>query len=167
MDRDLDSVVVFRLDGQPFALPAQDVREVVPIAWLATAPRMSSFMQGILNLGGVAVPVLRLDMLLGVAQARFGLDASILIMRGESPLGLLVERVESVRRVSAFQSLAVDPARSFNGCVAAELAPAEGGGDPIPLVRWQNVLLAEERARADEFQAEVQARLGELTEAGS
>lgn len=164
---DLDSIVIFRLGGQVFALPAAEVREIVPIAWLSTAPRMPSFMQGFLNLGGTAVPVLRLDILLGLErEVRFGLEASILIMRGETPVGLLVERVDDVRRTSLFETLAVDEDRSMNGCITAQLA---GGGTEtsISLVSWRNVLLAEEHARTAEFQAQAQARLQDLAEAGS
>lgn len=166
---DLDSIVIFRLGGQAFALAVEAVREVVPIAWLATAPRMPSFVQGFLNLGGIAIPVLRLDKLLGLNQEiRFGLEASILIMRGQSPMGLLVERVDDVRHTASFENLAVDGGHSFNGCVTAQLAPiATGGTEPIPLVSWRNVLLAEEHARTAEFQAHAQARLADLAEAAS
>src|SRR5512145_2933093 len=81
---DLHSVVIFRLGGQHFAVPVAEVREVVPYCWLAQPPRMPSFVQGVLNLGGVAVPVLRLDHLLGLPpNAVIGLDASLLIMRTE------------------------------------------------------------------------------------
>ncbi|HSV30141.1 MAG TPA: chemotaxis protein CheW, partial [Candidatus Omnitrophota bacterium] len=98
---ELDSVVIFRLGGEAFGMPVEAVREVVPIAWLAKPPQLPSLVEGILNLGGIAVPVLKLDQVLGLAGARYGLDASILIMKGDAPLGLLVEHVDGVRRLEA------------------------------------------------------------------
>ncbi|MGE5546065.1 MAG: chemotaxis protein CheW [Solirubrobacterales bacterium] len=158
----LDSVVIFRLGGQAFAIPVDDVREVVPIAWLAKPPQLPSFVEGILNLAGAAIPVLRLDMLMGVADSRFGLEASILIMRGDNPVGLLVEHVDGVKRTGTFTHIPVDPASSFNGCLAGELAGE--GGSVIHLVSWENLLLAEERQRLDDFRSRADQRLAELAE---
>lgn len=165
---DLDSVVIFRLGGEAFALAVDVVREIVPISWLAAIPRMPSFVQGILNLGGVAIPVLRLDRLFGLGQGiDFGLESSILVTRGSSPMGVLVERVEDVRRVTSFETLDVEASRSFNGCVSAQLVPIGKTGEPLSLVSWDKVLLVEERERVAEFQAQSQARLAELSEAAS
>ena len=53
----VSGIAVFRLVGQGFGLPVEDVREVVPVAWLDRPPHLSSMVEGILNLGGQAVPV--------------------------------------------------------------------------------------------------------------
>jgi purine-binding chemotaxis protein CheW len=162
---ELHSLVIFRLGGQPFAIPVETVSEVVPYAWLATPPRMPSFVQGILNLGGVAVPVLRLDRLLGMPSATIGLDASILVMKtGGAPLGLLVEHVDGVQAASEFQSLPVDVRQSFQGCLAAQLAGPLGD---VHLVSWQKILLEEERQRLGDFQRRAQERLAELADGDS
>lgn len=158
---DLDSVVIFRLGADTFAIPAEVVREVVPIAWLSRPPRMPSLIHGILNLGGAAVPVLKLDAVLGVEGCRFGLDASILIMRGDSPLGLLVEHVEGVRRIADFTLVPLADRHSHNGCLVGALA---ADGAAIHLVAWGRVLLEEERRRLAEFQAHTQQRLAELVD---
>ncbi|MGE5504271.1 MAG: chemotaxis protein CheW [Actinomycetota bacterium] len=162
MGSTLHGLVMFRTAAAAFALPVEDVREVVPVARLSAPPQMSSVVEGILNLAGVAVPVLRLDRLLGLSDARFGLDASILIMRGEPTFGLLVEHVDGVRDASTFAIMAVAEGASFNGCLVAEL---EHGGLRAHLLSWARLLLAEERVRMAEFQAQAQARLAEAAEA--
>lgn len=159
---ELQSLVIFRLGGQPFAIPVETVSEVVPYAWLATPPRMPSFIQGVLNLGGVAVPVLRLDRLLGLPSAVIGLNASILVMKtGGAPLGLLVEHVDGVQPKGEFQCMPVDVRQSFQGCLAAQLAGARG---EVHLIAWDKVMLEEERQRLEDFQRRAQERLAELAD---
>ncbi|MEW5728095.1 MAG: chemotaxis protein CheW, partial [Pseudomonadota bacterium] len=130
--------------------------------WLAKPVQMPSVVEGVLNLGGAAVPVLRLDRLLEVAGSRVGLDSSILIMRGERVFGLLVDRVEFVRRLSDFALAPIAGADSFNGCVTACL---DRDGETVPLLSWDRLLVAEERARLGEFQARAQARLADVVDA--
>lgn len=158
-----DRLVTFTLGGETFALGVDVVREVVPIAWLARPPNMPRAVEGVLDLGGQAVPVLRLDRLLGLAEGTHGLDASILIMRENlgrngQPMGLLVDHVDGVRPVTAFTRMPLAPEQSFNGCVAALLGDGDGAWH---LLSWDRILLAEERARLVEFQARAQERLAE------
>lgn len=162
---DLHSVVIFRLDGQLFAIPVSEVREVVPYAWLGRPPLMPSFVQGVLNLAGVAVPVLRLDNLLGLPPSTIGLDASILIMKTSAePLGLLVEHVEGVRPGAEFQFNPVDDRQSFQGCLGGQLHGPQGD---IHLISWQKVLMEEESRRLDHFRQSAQARLAEMADGES
>lgn len=155
----LHSLVVFRVGIESFAVRVETVAEVVPIAWLARPPHMPPVVHGVLNLGGAAVPVLRCDRLLGMADERFGLDSSILIMKGGAALlGLLVGHVEGVRPASAFQVMPLADRQSFQGCLAAEL---EGPGGTVHLLAWERMLLEEERQRLDHFQRTVQGRLAE------
>lgn len=159
---DLHSVVIFRLGGQHFGIAVAEVGEVVPIAWLERPPRMPTFIQGVLNLGGVAVPVLRLDVLLGMPPSTIGLDASILIMKApDAPLGLLVEHVEGVRAAADFQYTAIDDRQSFQGCLAGEL---HGPAGSVHVLSWRKILLEQEARRLEQFQQGAQARLAQLTD---
>ncbi len=158
----LHGLVAFRLVGQPFALPVEAVAEVVPIAELGHPPQMPAAVEGVLNLAGKAVPVLRLDHLLGLAGGRYGLDASILVMRGARSVGLLVGHVDGVVNADSLQVLPVAETDSFNGCVVAELASAAGLRH---LLSWDRLLLEEERRRLDEFAARAQERLAESRDA--
>lgn len=160
---DLHSVVIFRLAGQVFAIPVADVREVVPYCWLEHPPRMPAFLHGVLNLGGDAVPVLRLDRLLGLAAAAApGLEASLLIMRTESgPLALLADRVEGVRDGNAFQFAPLEDGQSFQGCVGGQLHGPQGSAH---LLSWRHILMTEEKARLAQFQADAESRLAQLAE---
>jgi purine-binding chemotaxis protein CheW len=161
------SIVMFSLQGLRFGLPVDDVREVVPLAWLDRPPHQSSLVEGILNLGGQAVSVLRLDRLLGLEAGHYGLDASILVMRprpGEAVFGLLVEHVDGVRETGEFTAMGLPAGQSFNDCLAEVL---ERDGSTLTLLAWGRVLLVQERERLSEFQARAQARLAVLSDCGS
>lgn len=163
---DASGIVIFRLVGLGFGLPVDDVREVVPLAWLDRPPHLSSMVEGILNLGGQAVPVLRLDRLLGMEDGRYGLDASILIMRprpGSGALGLLVEHVDGVRESGDLTAMGLPPGQSFNDCLAEVL---ERDGRAVNLLAWDRILLKQEREALAQFQARTQQRLDALTEFG-
>jgi len=167
MGCNVSGIVVFRLAGQGFGLPVDDVREVVPVAWLDRPPHLSSMVEGILNLGGQAVAVLRLDRLLGLEGGRHGLDASILIMRpraAEGAFGLLVEHVDGVRDFGDFAAMDLPGGQSFNDCLTDVL---DLGGRAVNLLAWDRVLLEQERDKLAEFQARAQTRLAELTDCGS
>ncbi len=163
----IHGVVTFLLGGQAFGLPVGTVREVVPNAWLDQPPHMPTVVEGILNLGGRAVPVLRLDRLLGVDDCRFGIDASILVMRDDGPgapvLGLLVDHVDGVRSADYFTTMDFPDRRSFNGCLTDQL---ECVGGTVFLLDWRKILLAEEKIRVAEFGLAAQARLAALGNGG-
>ncbi|CAA7612008.1 Chemotaxis signal transduction protein [Magnetospirillum sp. LM-5] len=162
MSDDAHSVVVFNVSDQPFAASVEYVAEVVPIPWLAKPPGMPSIVQGILNLGGVAVTVLRADLLLGLEPFSVGLDSSILIMKERAvPMGLLVQHVDGVYPLSACRVLPIDETRTFQGCVEAQL---EIGEQAIPLLSWPKILLEEERQRVLDYLGQMSKRLDDLAE---
>ncbi len=69
----VDAVLVFRLAGHGFALPAARVRECLPLPSLQGRPGLPAHVAGFLDLGGAALPVLDLAQLLGLRRADEGL----------------------------------------------------------------------------------------------
>lgn len=157
----MHSLVAFRLGGRQLAFPVGDVREVVPNAWLAKPPQLPGMVEGILNLAGQAVPVLRLDRLLDAPAGEFGLGASILVMKGRIPMGVLVEHLDGVWPAGRYTLMPVEPRDSLNGCLAGML---DSGVETIGLLSWPNLLLAEECRRIEDFHARIQSRLAALGE---
>lgn len=155
--------IVFRVGAGAFAIPAAGVREVVPLATLARPPGVPGFVAGFLNRSGVAVPVLRLDALLGLEAISVGLYSPIIVAtdRSGAPLAFVSDAVNAVVDAAPARLLPIDPAMTFNGCAEALLADT----DPTAHVLAHDRLLlaAEERAVAA-FRAEEQARLDRLAE---
>jgi chemotaxis signal transduction protein len=82
------------------AFPLEAVREIVPMATLATPPGLPSGLAGFLDLRGVAIPIARLDRLFDLPEQRPGLNTPMIILRGAAvPIGVLVNYVRCIARV--------------------------------------------------------------------
>ena len=153
-------LVVFQVAGESFALALTCVQEIVPMAQLSRPPGLPRILEGLLNLSGTAVPVLRLDRLLDLSEARPGLYSTLLVLRaGHSPHALLVDKVSEIVSVSTKSLLPVREGQSFNGCAEAELS---ANGRVIHTLSPERLLLEQERKTLTEFQTTAQQRLREL-----
>ncbi len=147
--------VVFEVSGRVLALPAAAVRRVLPLPLLDHPPATPPLLEGVLRYRGQAVPVLRLDRLLGLPPVRPGLYAPLLLAeRDGRPLALLAERVFDVAAVAPGALLETDPALSFNGCAAGAFAYGAERATALAPDRLLNAaegrLLAAFQAMADE-----------------
>ncbi|KMO37951.1 chemotaxis protein CheW [Methylobacterium variabile] len=147
--------------GTACALPQRSVREILPLPRLWRPPGAPAALAGFLNLAGTALPVLDLAVLFGLgrpATARQALYRHLVLLQGEPPLALLVDRVADLVRVEPGQVRAVADAATLNGCVAAEIRLAERLVHGLAVDR---ILLAEEQARLAAQTRDAQARLAE------
>ena len=117
-----------------------------------------------MNLGGTAVPVLRLDRLFAFPEQDPGLYTPLIVLRRpEAPISLVVGRVRKIMSFSKKDAMPVGGDDIFNGCLEAEL-PSRG--ETIHLLSPDRILLEQERARIAEFQAREQERLDGLRDEG-
>jgi purine-binding chemotaxis protein CheW len=128
------------------------------MAQLAHPPGLPTPLEGILDLGGKAVPVLRLDRLLRLPVREAGLYSMLIVLKGLAGgnLALLVERASEVRSVSFGELLPVDREDSFNACAEASFFL---GGETVSLLSPQRILLEKERQVLSEFQILTQHRV--------
>jgi purine-binding chemotaxis protein CheW len=147
--------------GTDCALPRRAVREILPLPRLWRPPGAPGALAGFLNLAGSAVPVLDLAVLFGFGRpvtTRQALYRHLVLLHGDTPLALLVDRVADVVRVEAGQIRPVADAATLNGCVAAEIRLGERLVHGLAVDR---ILLAEERERLGAQTRDAQARLAE------
>jgi purine-binding chemotaxis protein CheW len=112
-------LIVVRLAGGDYALPADDVDEVLRMVALTPLPESPRWLAGMLNLRGAATPVVDLRLRLDVPAAEWGLTTPILVVRpGWAPVGLIADEV------TGMESLPVEP-----------LVPTGPGTETTPLVR--------------------------------
>src|SRR5713226_8157522 len=78
------ALVVFHLAGQLAAVPLENVERIAPMADLVRPPGMPAPLEGILNLGGRAAPVVRLDRLLCLPVRIPGLYSMLIVLKGVS-----------------------------------------------------------------------------------
>lgn len=142
------------------ALPLEDVERVIPMAHLARPYGLPAALEGILNLAGMAIPVLRPDRLLGLPVERPGLYSMLILLKGvaSTTVGMLVDRVSDILTVRESGVLPVDEEHSFNGCAVA-IIPARDGA--IHLLSAARILLEQERESLAEFQTIAQRRIEE------
>ena len=154
------SLLVFQVAGKTAALPIESVMRITPMAQLAHPPGMPSALEGILNLGGAAVPVLRLDRLLQLPPSAPTLYSMLIVLQSvsSSPIALLVDRVSGMRSVPEAALVRVSVEDSFNGC--AESIVSEQG-EAIHVLAPERILLTRERETLSEFQSAAQQRLAE------
>jgi purine-binding chemotaxis protein CheW len=158
-------IIVFDVGGLACALRRSTVRELLPLPRLWRPPGTPRPVAGFFNLGGAAVPVVRLDVLFGLerdgADAEQDLYRHLILVDGLTSSGrtaLLVDRVLDVIQVQDASLSAVRPENSLNSCVEAEI-PRESG--LLHLLSMERILLAEEQQALAELGRRAQSRLGE------
>lgn len=156
---------VFTLSGQSFGIRLDDVREIVPMAALSHPPSMPSVLEGFLNLGGTAIPVLRVASVLGLPPQRLELYTPLVIIHaGSLPLALLVHSVTHIMSVAASAVVPMAATDSFNGCVEGSWTEAE---TVVHLLSANRLLLAKEQQALAQFQAAETDRLRQIDSAPS
>lgn len=91
-----------RLDGQPYALPLCDVREIRSFEAPRRVAGAPAALLGVMDLRGTIVPVLDLRLQLGLpAAATAGGGAVVIVERAGRPVGLRVDSVSDVLELAA------------------------------------------------------------------
>jgi len=153
--------ISFRLSGHRFALALTVVREVAPFCTLARPPACPPVLEGVLNLAGQAIPVLRLDRLLALSEITPHISSCLLIveeMKGR--LALLVDEVTGIEELNGDQLLPVSAAATFNGCVIAQ---SQSGGEPLSVLSLERLMVRRERETIFHFASYEQQRARLLT----
>jgi purine-binding chemotaxis protein CheW len=150
---------VFHLAAQAVALRLENIQQVVPMAQLAKPPGLPVLLEGILNMSGSAVPVLRLDRLFQLPLQQLGLYSALIIVHPISEHGriaLLADRVSEILAIPESAWLPIGENDAFNGCAEA-VVPV--GGQMIYLLSPQRLLVEKDREALSRFQAMAQRRL--------
>lgn len=154
------ALLVFRLQGLLTAFPADTVERVVPMAELLRPPGLPEALEGVLNLGGGAVPVVSLERLLRLPLQSPGLYSMLVILRlqAEGRIAVLVDRATGIVQASPASLRPLDPEDSFNGCAEAIV---DVGAEAVHLLSPARLLLAKEREILAGFRDTAERRLGE------
>jgi purine-binding chemotaxis protein CheW len=153
-----DAVLTFWLSDCLAAFPVREIERVTALAELARPPGLPLILEGILNLAGTAVPVLRLDRLFGLKTQHPGIYSMLIILRcGKGvKVAVLADRISEVLAVSGDALQRINRKDVFNGCAEAVLTVKEG---TVHMLSADRVLSAKEHVALEEFQAMEQLRL--------
>lgn len=97
----LQQLLTFELDGTPYALPVERVREIVRIRPITPVPRVPEYVSGVISLRGEIVQVVDLRRRLGFVPAEPTRRSRIVVVHGADGrvAGLLVDAVREVLSV--------------------------------------------------------------------
>ena len=152
--------VIFCVGSVTCALARERVRKVLPLPAIGRPPGLPPVVEGILNLAGTAIPVLRLAQLFGLAaKPLHAYRHLILLSNCEPPLALLVDQATDVLKVPAAQLMQLHLSQTFNGCVVGHIGTADA---PINVISAERLLDKREQHMLAEFQAIQQKRLEEM-----
>ncbi|WP_424134696.1 chemotaxis protein CheW [Roseomonas chloroacetimidivorans] len=160
-------LVLFDLSGQPCALPRSAVRALLPLPRLDSPPGLPSPLAGFMNLGGTAVPVVELALLLGLPRGEPHPYRHLILLDRpaggpESAFALLVDRVADVLPAGLpLRPLGAE--RSPGGIVTGEIATPVGSAHLLDPAR---LLLAQEAAILEALSEQAQRRLAQWGTAG-
>jgi len=151
-------LLVFQLKARFAALPLETVERIAPMVELASPPGLPSVLEGVLNLAGAAIPVLRLDRLFEMPPQRLSLYAMLIILRvsPEVRIAVGVDRVTEILSVTEDALLPIDPKDSFNSCAEATVSTRAGA---IHVLSPARMLLRKEQEALSAFQAMAERRL--------
>jgi purine-binding chemotaxis protein CheW len=100
-DKQEIDLLSFRLAGEAYALPVNDVREVLKIRLLTPVPNAPAYILGVTALRGAVLPVIDLCVRFGLAAGTRDAKSRIIVVSSkEEEVGLVVDRVTEVLRIA-------------------------------------------------------------------
>jgi purine-binding chemotaxis protein CheW len=87
--------LTFRVDDRLYALPADEVAEVIRLPAVARVPQSPKSLLGVANLRGAVLPLASLRALLGRQETAPGAGARAIVLDGAAPVALAVDRVDA------------------------------------------------------------------------
>ena len=158
-------ILLFDVSGTRCAIRRDVVGELLPLPRLFRPPSLPRPVAGFFNLGGTAVPVVRLDVLFGLEDTKTSAEAELyrhlmLIdrMKDARTIAFLVDRVVDLVVIDDRGLSPVREAATLNGCVEAEI---EVVGQLVHLLSLDKILFAEEQQAIDALGRQAQDRLSE------
>ena len=95
-------IVVFTLNGEVCGVDASQVKEIVKFEELTKMPKMPKFIDGIINLRGIVVPVVNLTKRFNLGETEITKKTKIIIIEIEERLiGFIVDDVTEILKLSS------------------------------------------------------------------
>ncbi|MEN9360000.1 MAG: hypothetical protein RL095_1535 [Verrucomicrobiota bacterium] len=139
-------VVTFGLGDENFAVEITKIKEIIMLESVTKIPQVPSYIEGVINLRGLVVPVIDLRKRFGLASHSIGPDARIMISRLEDRcVGMIVDSVSKVLKIPKTDIL--EQAESITSMAKDYLlGMAKGEKGILLIVDLEKVLTAPEKA---------------------
>jgi purine-binding chemotaxis protein CheW len=98
-----ENVLIFKMAGESFGVRLANVAEIIRLPALAHMPLVPPSLLGLANLRGIVLPVVSLRALLHLPALDTSEQTRVVVMRGDAPVGFVVDRVERLMPLAAGQ----------------------------------------------------------------
>ncbi|ORX23923.1 chemotaxis protein CheW [Thermoanaerobacterium sp. PSU-2] len=96
----LNQIVIFKLNDEEFCVDIMDVLEIIRMQSITKVPDVPSFVEGIINLRGIVIPIIDLKKRLNMKLTEYDDDTRIIIIKiNEKSVGFIVDSVTEVLHV--------------------------------------------------------------------
>jgi len=118
--------VLFRIDQRLYALPSQEVSEVVRFPRVASVPQSPQSLLGLANLRSLVIPVVSLRSLLGLGEFKARQSTRAIVLDAATPVALAVDGIEVITSVRPEQidsgqaQLAAEPGELLRGAFQSQ-----------------------------------------------
>ena len=115
---EIKQLVIFKLGEEEFGVDILQANEIEKLdQGITRVPKSPSFVEGVINLRGVIVPIVDLRKRFGLMVREIGLDTRVIIVEvNGNKVGMIVDAVVEVARVKAMD---IEPAPSITKGVDA------------------------------------------------
>ena len=116
--QDYLQVVSFTLGGEDYAIEITKVKEIILVEGITRVPQLPAYIEGIINLRGMVIPVVDLRKRFGVGGSTFDEHTRIVVTRlGAAIVGMIVDAVSRVMRIPKAN---IQPPPDTIACLAGE-----------------------------------------------
>jgi purine-binding chemotaxis protein CheW len=96
--------VGFQIDGTDYAIPIMSIREIILMRPITRIPQVPPYIEGLINLRGLVIPIVNLRTRFGLESRPFGEETrTIVTSLGEKTVGCIVDAVTRVMRIDTDQ----------------------------------------------------------------
>ncbi len=146
--------LTFALGDEQYAIPITQIREIIGMQAITSAPNLPNFLKGLTNLRGKIVPVLDLRLKFGLAEKEYDRNTSIVILETEfegkqKTSGIIVDNVKEVKFIG--KELIDEPPRFAGGFNQEFLSGiARVGEGVLMLLDANNILSLDEKKEIEQ-----------------
>lgn len=92
----------FKINNHLFGVDILRMREIIRPLEITRVPKADQFMEGVINLRGIVIPIISLRAVFGLPRRPFDRDSRIINMEvGGSIVGFIIDSIDHVRRIAA------------------------------------------------------------------
>lgn len=139
-----EQVLIFRVQEEEYAIPVADSQETVGQLTIKKIPTALDYLEGVINIRGQVIPVVRLSAKIGLAGDKPATQKVIIVKIGSQEVGIIVDEITGAMCLAA---AGIEASARGCSCLGSCIrGVGEVGNRPIILLDIERLFSAEELA---------------------